>query len=122
MKPKLTTLVSLLAASVAFAGNGGAYSRYYTPAPIKTTPAPAPVVVPAKPAITITAEMYFRIRESQYLELARRAQTEGDEKKASRFSAAASVQVLNRTLYADILSEVWPLQPGELAMPAYNTP
>jgi opacity protein-like surface antigen len=106
---------SPLLAGNAFAPRGSAskYSPSLPPPPpvVVPTPSPAP-----KPTITLTFEHYFRIRESQYLELAAVAQAKGDTQSAGRLRTAASVQVMNRMIYADIMDEPYNGELGSISV------
>jgi hypothetical protein len=110
--------IAVLAASPVHAGN--VFTARGTPS--KALPVvPPPVVVPTpspapKPTITLTFEHYFRIRESQYLELAAVAQAKGDTQSAGRLRTAASVQVMNRMIYADIMDEPYNGELGSISV------
>jgi hypothetical protein len=106
-------LLLVLASLAAFAASPLSAGNVFTAR--GTLPNPVAVVVPsvAQPPAVIAAQQhtvltwrhYFRIRESQYIELAALAQAKGDTQSAGRLRTAASVQVVNRMIYADILDE-----------------
>jgi hypothetical protein len=73
---------------------------------------PSPAVIAAQQHTVLTWRHYFRIRESQYIELAALAQFKGDRLKAEKCRNAAQAQVSYRGIFADIMDELYEGQMG----------